>query len=85
MAVIRVFYYLGHPEERAKVIAPLLSLMHRSSEIERVVLGNCLVIARDYPVGAPFFVRRKRGAFSRILHHVDASSSLSNFILRSSR
>ncbi|KAG8907999.1 AP-3 complex subunit beta [Tulasnella sp. 403] len=49
MAVTRTFYHLGPRREQAKIVPPLLRILHSSKEVERVVLENLFVIAKDAP------------------------------------
>ncbi|KAH9902562.1 adaptin N terminal region-domain-containing protein [Cubamyces lactineus] len=45
LAVARVFYYLGPPTDLPKIVQPLLRLLHVSSEVERVILTNLVLIS----------------------------------------
>ncbi|KZP00657.1 hypothetical protein CALVIDRAFT_533665 [Calocera viscosa TUFC12733] len=49
MAVVRLFYYCAPLTYRVKVVKPMLRLMHISSEIAGVVLGDLVLIAADEP------------------------------------
>ncbi|KDQ14349.1 hypothetical protein BOTBODRAFT_132529 [Botryobasidium botryosum FD-172 SS1] len=49
LAVFRVFYYVGPPSGQSKAVPHLLRLLHRSPQIERVVLENLAVVGRESP------------------------------------
>ena len=50
MAVARLLFYLGPQSSQAKIVNPLLRLLHNSKEVERVVLSYLVVITRELPV-----------------------------------
>jgi len=50
VAVARVFYYLGPPSEVAKIVPPLLRLLHVSAEVERIVLTYLTITSRTLSV-----------------------------------
>lgn len=50
LAAARAIYYLGPPSRLNRVISPLLRLLHTSPEVERVMVEECYVIARNHPV-----------------------------------
>lgn len=54
MAVVRTIVYVGPASQHPKAVEPLLRLLHTSHEVERVVLENLLVIAKEFPVRASF-------------------------------
>lgn len=47
LAVVKVFYYAGPPSEHPKVIPPMLRLLHISTEVERAVLPNLLMVSQS--------------------------------------
>ncbi|TDL25466.1 hypothetical protein BD410DRAFT_743013 [Rickenella mellea] len=62
LAVTRLFHYLAPPSERHKYVDPLLRLLPRSKEIERIVLSYLVVLSHDSPslfapLHARFYVR----------------------------
>ncbi|KXN91626.1 AP-3 complex subunit beta-2 [Leucoagaricus sp. SymC.cos] len=46
MAAVRVIYYAGPPGYLERVVQPLLKLLHKSREVERVVLVYLLIIVQ---------------------------------------
>ena len=50
MAVARLLFYLGPQSARAKIVNPLLRLLHNSKEVESVVLSYHVVITHELPV-----------------------------------
>ncbi len=50
MAAVKVIYYAGPPEYSPKLLHPLLKLLHKSREIEQVVLAYILIVVSKTPV-----------------------------------
>jgi AP-3 complex subunit beta len=50
MTAARVIYYAGPPAYLQKTVNPLLKLLHKSREVERVVLVYLLIIVQKMPV-----------------------------------
>lgn len=54
MAAVRVIYYAGPPEYLPNLLHPLLKLLHKSREIEQVVLAYLLIVVSKAPVRQTF-------------------------------